>query len=154
MVLGEIWGYRIGGLCSKVMKKRQNTMLIKHSSIRDIKVSGPNKGLHAGDMKYLDLDGDKVISIGDNTANHPGDRVVIGNSLPRYNYNIPFLVRLQRFRSCRLSFKASDVATGILQPKPLHSGDLTHVLIRRFIPKDFMKNVWSEDNPELLLSSL
>ena len=50
--------------------------------------AAPNNVLMAGDLKYKDLNGDKAINSGDNTLDNPGDRRVIGNSLPRYTYSI------------------------------------------------------------------
>ncbi|MDR3339944.1 MAG: TonB-dependent receptor [Candidatus Symbiothrix sp.] len=41
-----------------------------------------------GDIKYKDRDGNGAINTGDNTPENPGDRIVIGNSTPRYNYSI------------------------------------------------------------------
>jgi len=43
-----------------------------------------------GDVKYEDLDGDGKITIGPNTAENMGDRSVIGNSTPRYQYGATF----------------------------------------------------------------
>lgn len=37
-------------------------------------------------LKFLDLDDDNVISIGKNTVDDPGDREIIGNSQPRFQY--------------------------------------------------------------------
>lgn len=146
MVLGEIWGYRIGGLFKS--DAEASAYDVDQTLVnQDIKVSGPNKGLHAGDIKYLDLDGDKVISIGDNTANHPGDRVVIGNSLPRYNYNIHFSLGYRGFDLSaffqgigRCNWYPAAEATTFWGPysRPYQA----------FIPKNFMKDVWSEDNPD------
>ncbi len=39
-----------------------------------------------GDVKYVDLNGDGYITPGDGTVGDPGDRKVIGNSTPRYEY--------------------------------------------------------------------
>ncbi|WP_031301487.1 SusC/RagA family TonB-linked outer membrane protein [Sphingobacterium paucimobilis] len=39
-----------------------------------------------GDMKFVDVDGDGYITPGEGTNGDPGDRVVIGNSTPRYEY--------------------------------------------------------------------
>lgn len=39
-----------------------------------------------GDVKFVDVDGDGYITPGRGTFGDPGDRVVIGNSLPRYEY--------------------------------------------------------------------
>lgn len=40
----------------------------------------------AGDIQYADLNGDGVIDYGENTADNPGDRTIIGNSTPRYAF--------------------------------------------------------------------
>lgn len=42
----------------------------------------------AGDIKYVDLDGDGKVDWGDATVDKPGDRKVIGNSTPRYSYSL------------------------------------------------------------------
>ena len=39
-----------------------------------------------GDVKFVDVNGDGYITPGKNTFGDPGDRVVIGNSTPRYEY--------------------------------------------------------------------
>lgn len=41
-----------------------------------------------GDVKYKDLNGDGYITPGDGTVGNPGDRKVIGNTTPRYEYGI------------------------------------------------------------------
>jgi len=41
-----------------------------------------------GDIKYQDLNGDGVIYQGTNTVDDPGDKKVIGNSTPRYQYGL------------------------------------------------------------------
>lgn len=46
-----------------------------------------DRGLHAGDMKYLDLDGNNKIEQ-TVSANDIKDQRIIGNSLPRYTYSI------------------------------------------------------------------
>ena len=42
----------------------------------------------AGDVMYADLNNNGRIDTGSNTADDPGDRRVIGNSTPRFNYGI------------------------------------------------------------------
>lgn len=39
-----------------------------------------------GDVKFKDLNGDGEIDNGDGTVDNPGDRTIIGNSTPRFNY--------------------------------------------------------------------
>ena len=41
----------------------------------------------AGDVKFADLNNNGRIDYGDNTATNPGDKVIIGNSEPRYIYS-------------------------------------------------------------------
>lgn len=42
----------------------------------------------AGDIMYADLDGDGKISTGSNKLGDTGDRVILGNSTPRFNYGL------------------------------------------------------------------
>ncbi len=42
----------------------------------------------AGDIRFKDLDGNKRIDFGKNTADSSGDRRVIGNSTPRYQFGL------------------------------------------------------------------
>ncbi|WP_313367370.1 SusC/RagA family TonB-linked outer membrane protein [Sphingobacterium mizutaii] len=41
-----------------------------------------------GDVKFKDLNGDGEIDNGDGTVDNPGDRKIIGNTTPRYNYGL------------------------------------------------------------------
>lgn len=41
-----------------------------------------------GDVKFVDVNGDGYINAGNGTNGDPGDRVVIGNSTPRYQYGL------------------------------------------------------------------
>ena len=75
--LGEIWGFKLAGL---------------YQSAADITAWGVDQSYiygawNPGDPKYVDLDGDKKITIGKNTATDHGDKKVIGNSTPRYLYS-------------------------------------------------------------------
>ena len=47
---------------------------------------GSNWG--AGDIMYADVDGDGVISAKDNTLANHGDKVLLGNNTPRYNFGL------------------------------------------------------------------
>lgn len=144
MTLGEIWGYSIDGLF--MSDEEAAAWTVDQSLVNgDINLVGPSIGLHGGDMKYRDLDGDNVISKGENTVDNPGDRKVIGNSLPRYSYN----------------FRASAEWNGIdislfFQGVGKRDWYPTNEAItfwgpysrpyQAFIEKDFLENVWTEDN--------
>ena len=45
-----------------------------------------NMLISPGDVKFVDVNGDGYIDVGSSTNGDPGDRVVIGNSTPRYQY--------------------------------------------------------------------
>ena len=76
--LGEIWGYVTDGF---IMTEEE---ALKMSTVQ----SFISKTWIPGDIRYTDLNGDNVIDKGDNTLANSGDRKVIGNTTPRYNFNI------------------------------------------------------------------
>jgi len=51
----------------------------------------------AGDISYQDLNGDKKITSGQNTVDDPGDRKVIGNNTPRYQFGLNLGVQYKNF---------------------------------------------------------
>ncbi|MCM4157013.1 TonB-dependent receptor [Gramella sp. AN32] len=76
--LGEIWGFETLGLY-------QNQEEIDNGIDQSTMYGGV---WFPGDVKYADLNGDGQIDWGDNTTDDPGDRRVIGNSTPRYQYSL------------------------------------------------------------------
>ena len=88
-VLGEIWGYVVDGLFQSDEEAAAYQAEVDCSYLmgRIMSKGAPEyKKLVGGDLKYLDLDGDKKIGRGKNTVEDPGDRRIIGNALPRYSY--------------------------------------------------------------------
>lgn len=97
-VLGEIWGYKTVGLFQAddfvwengvikqtiVNTQSKNTMA---EGVPDqyILESGLFK-FSPGDVRFADINGDGVINYGTNTVGDPGDRTVIGNTNPRFQY--------------------------------------------------------------------
>ena len=79
--LGEIWGFRTDGL---FMTNEEAAAWYKDEFHNFVPVSGP----YAGDVKFLDLNGDKVINTGSWTINDHGDLDRIGNEMPRYQYGL------------------------------------------------------------------
>lgn len=143
--LGEIWGYHILGLFPS--DEAASAYTVDQSLVNaDINAVGPSKGLHGGDMIYADLDGDNKISIGKNTVSDSGDRRVIGNSLPRYNYNF-------RASGEWNGFDFSIFFQGIGNRDWYPSTEATTFWgpysrpYQAFIEKNFLSQVWTEDNP-------
>ena len=65
--IGEIWGYRTGGLFQTDAAAQEN----------DLSALGNN--WLAGDVNYLDVNGDGKVTPGNQTLDDPGDRRIIGN---------------------------------------------------------------------------
>lgn len=76
--IGEIWGYEASGLF-------QSTAEIA-SSPSQTKLYGGTWNL--GDVKYVNLNNDNEISYGTNTLSDHGDKKIIGNNTPRYQYGL------------------------------------------------------------------
>lgn len=103
---GDIWGYKVERLYQKddfvydadgnFVKEKVTTG--KGAGVEINKLKDPNAHNQAylqsgslvfgpGDVMYKDLDGDGEITSGSNTIDDHGDKVVIGNSTPRYQYS-------------------------------------------------------------------
>lgn len=98
-VLGEIWGYKTAGLF-----QNEHFVWNEDGTIKQTPKNGGESNMMAdgipnqyilesgtfkygpGDVRFQDLNGDGVIDFGTNTVGNPGDRTVIGNSTPRYQY--------------------------------------------------------------------
>lgn len=97
-----------------------------------------------GDVKYVDVNGDGYISSGSNTVEDPGDRVVIGNTLPRYEYGL----------RVNADFKGFDLSLffhGVGKREVWGNGTLA---IPGFgskeggMPKAFATNYWTEERTD------
>lgn len=141
MKIGEIWGYRTGGLFAS--DEEAMAYDVDQSSVNTTQKDGPL----GGDLKFLDLDGDKIISIGQNTVDDPGDREIIGNSEPRFNYginlgfnwnNIDLSIFIQGIGRMDWYPPANCIAFWGPYARPYAS----------LIPKDFHTMYWTEENPD------
>jgi len=85
--IGEIWGYETERFFTYDDFNEVNGKYILKDGIPSQKYYESNTFTYGpGDVKFKDLNGDGVISVGDGTVENPGDRRVIGNTSPRYNY--------------------------------------------------------------------
>lgn len=90
MVLGDIWGYKVDRLFQEDDFTLEGTKYVLREGIpnQTILESG-TFFFEPGDVKYKNLDDDDTeINYGDNTADNHGDKVIIGNTLPRYQYSL------------------------------------------------------------------
>ena len=79
--IGELWGFRTDGLF-KSNEEASNWIADRY---HDLQNSGAP---YAGDMKFVDLDGNKELTVGSGTLEDHGDLDIIGNIMPRYQYGI------------------------------------------------------------------
>ncbi|MBZ4190137.1 SusC/RagA family TonB-linked outer membrane protein [Niabella beijingensis] len=84
--IGELWGYTTLGFFTSEQD------IAQHAN-QDFLQNSNNREWLPGDLKFADLNGDNVIDQGKNTVDEPGDRRIIGNTSPRYQYG--FNVALQ-----------------------------------------------------------
>lgn len=84
-MLGEIWGYETDRLFQEDDFNSDGTLKDGIPSQALFESGAFTYG--PGDVKYSDLNGDGVINYGSNTTDDHGDLKVIGNTLPRMEYN-------------------------------------------------------------------
>ncbi len=75
---GEIWGYEASGLF-------QSQDEINNSPAQSKLYGGT---WNPGDVKYVNLDNDNEITYGQNTLSDHGDKKIIGNNTPRYQFGL------------------------------------------------------------------
>ncbi len=146
MHYGEIWGYITDGYF--LTDEEAASTPVDQSQVCSIIYSseGGEKGLRAGDVKYVDLNGDNIIGPGANTVDNPGDRKIIGNSQPRFQYGFTL-----GFDWNGIDFSAFFQGVGRLNWYP--STDSRYFwgpYARQFsswVQRDFLDRCWSEENP-------
>lgn len=146
---GEIWGYSYGGLFKTNEEAQAWASIVNQDQINKRRVQAPTEELRmlqAGDIRILDINGDGIINTGSNTLDDPGDRRIIGNSLPRYSYG---LTLGGQWNGIDLTVFLQGIGRRNWYPDP-NSQAFWSVYSRpyaSFIPTDFPSKVWSAENP-------
>ena len=147
MTYGEIWGYVTDGFFKS--DEEAKGYIVDQSAVNGIIIAsaGDEQGLRAGDLKYVDLDDDNKITKGQNTVDSPGDRKIIGNSEPRYQYGVNLGANWMGF-----DFSVFLQGVGKVDWYPAPDARAFWGLYARpfssLIPADFVSKIWSEDNPD------
>ncbi len=89
--IGEIWGYETDRYYTSNDFNADGTL--KEGIPHVDGYSNPNPG----DILYVDYDNNGIIDKGQNTLEKPGDRKIIGNSTPRFQYGITGNVNYKNF---------------------------------------------------------
>ena len=149
--MGEIWGYHVEGLFKTDKEAAEYQKNIDDRTVNNRVYSSKVDGfLRAGDVRFADLNGDGIIGAGSGTVDDPGDRMVIGNTTPRYTYSFRLSGNWNNFdasiffqgvgkRDWYPAYSASSQgANSFWGPYSFPSTSFVHV--------DFPNNAWTEDN--------
>ncbi len=140
--VGEIWGYVTEGFFTSpedITNSPKQTLFRASTSGQWL----------PGDIKFRDVNGDGVINNGANTADDPGDRIVIGNASPRYTYGIMLGADWNNF-----FFSTFFQGVGKQDWWPGREAATFWGQYNRpynKIPTWQLGNIWSEENPDAYL---
>lgn len=143
MRIGEIWGFVTDGLFQSREEAQAYAQEVDLSYINN-RITG---GWQGGDLKFLDIDHDGKLGIGSNTVDDPGDRKILGNSLPSLSYGINANVRWQ---GVDLSVFFQGTGNHYWYPHGQMMsfwGPYSYPYLS-YLPKNFLDKVWAEDNPD------
>ena len=102
---------------------------------------------NVGDIKYVDINGDGIISVGANSVKNPGDRKILGNSIASLQYGLT-----AGFDYMGIDFSIFFQGTGNHYWYPNDESMAFWGPYSRpyctYLPYDFLDNVWSEENPD------
>jgi TonB-linked SusC/RagA family outer membrane protein len=131
--LNSVWGYKTDGYI-------QNTADLNAYKAKFTTPYFTN--LAPGDIKYLDLNGDGIISAGEATPDKPGDLVYLGTTNARYSYGFDL----------GLNWKGFDLSVffqGTLQRKFIISEEtLSPILGTADMPWTIHMDRWTPNNPD------
>ena len=145
--LGEIWGYQVEGLFKTDAEAAEYQAKINdravNNSVYSCGVAALAK-LKAGDVKFVDRNGDGVINTDENTVGKPGDRYIIGNSLPRYTYSFRGDIDWYGF-NLSVFFQGVGHCDWMPPTKCSYFWSLYGFPASSFVPTDFESKTWTED---------
>lgn len=148
--VGEIWGYITDGFFKTDAEAK--TYPIDQTWLNRVRQDN-NIPIRAGDLRWIDLNGDGKISQGANTVDDPGDQRVVGNSTPRYMYAFNLGANWNNF-DLSMFFQG----LGKMDWYPGNNADRFWGPYSRpyfsFIPADFEKDVYSETNKDAYFPNL
>lgn len=138
--VGELWGYLTDGFYTADDFNSDGTL-------KDGVVSINGVNSHVGDIKYKNLRDDEdyvnVITSGDGSLSNPGDKVIIGNNRPRFQYGINGYIQWK-------GFNFSFILQGVGKRDAWIGGDITFPMASQYgiLYKHQIGNIWTEDNPD------
>ncbi len=155
--LGEIWGYHVPRLFVSDEEAAAYQLAVHNAANVYQRVYNMAPGgtgyLMAGDVMFEDRNNDGYINTGSGTVADPGDAMIIGNSLPRYNYSFRFDFNWNNFD---LSVFLQGVGKRDWYPTANNEDvygstrfwNLYGYTVTSFISKDYKDHIWTEENPD------
>jgi len=146
MRIGDIWGYEVTGFFKTDQEAQDyyNNVCNTENLVGSSRMVG---GTLAGDLIYVDQNGNKVLDYGKNTLEEHGDLLNLGNSLPSLQYGVTLSVNW-------LGFDASAFFQGTgnhyWYPAKMNMafwGPYSYSYTS-FLPRNFIDRCWSEENPD------
>lgn len=95
----------------------------------------------AGDIKFANIDGKAGVDYGDNTVDNPGDRKIIGNSTPRYNFGWRSTAEWKGVDFTM--FFQGTLKRDVIANRAFY---LNHYTSEWAVPQKMNYNYWREDN--------
>ncbi len=139
--IGEIWGYQTLGLFTSEED-------IKNHANQDFLQNSNNRQWLPGDLKFANLNPevDDVINSGKNTVDDPGDRRIIGNNSPRYQFGANLSASWNGF-GLSVFLQGIGKRDWYFAPEAgLFWGPFNRPY--GYQPSKMMENLWSEDKPD------
>ena len=146
---GEIWGYVVDGLFKSDAEAQEYTSRINCDYVGKAQsgAAGEEAKWRGGDLRFVDLNGDKIINQGGNKIGDTGDRKVIGNTQPRYNYGVNL-----GFQWLGFDFNIFFQGIGKMDWYPVSNTIMFWGPYARpyatLMPYDFHTMIWSETNTD------
>lgn len=145
--IGDMWGYSLDGYFKTNEEAQAYT--VDQALVNKQRLSAPGdwSKLQAGDIKFVDVDGNGKIDQGANTLADHGDLKIIGNNRARFRYGL-------NLGASWNGFDLSTLTQGILRKNwyPGANADKFWGPYSRpyysFIPKDFQQDVWTPENQD------
>lgn len=142
--IGEIWGFVADDLFQTDAEAAEYS---KQVNLAYVNGKIPGGVWKAGDLKYIDLDGDGIIGIGANTVNDPGDRKIIGNSLPSLSYGLNLGLDYAGF-DVSVFFQGTGNHYWYFSPYSFAFWGPFSQPMTSYLPKNFLDQCWDYDNTD------
>ncbi|MEP6674935.1 MAG: TonB-dependent receptor [Ferruginibacter sp.] len=133
--LNSVWGYKTAGYFQTLQEANDYKSHVSYPFF-----ANPQPG----DVKYLDLNGDGVISAGGGTPGNSGDLVYLGTTNARYTYGANFSAGFKGF-DFSIFFQGAAVRKFLID-----QGTLSPLLGTADVPWSIHMDRWTPDNPNAL----